>query len=100
VVFAGEVNARTRADERVRAVARRLEAASPADRTRLQVDHDEVFATVRSEVLGAVAAEFDAVHSIERARDVGSVHRIIPAERLRPELVAAVERGMRATLQT
>jgi hypothetical protein len=41
-----------------------------------------------------VAAEFDAVHSVERARAVGSVHRIIAAADLRPELIAAVERGM------
>jgi hypothetical protein len=41
-----------------------------------------------------VGAEFDAVHSVERARDVGSVHRIIPAAELRPALVAALERGM------
>ena len=40
------------------------------------------------------AAEFDAVHSVQRAKDVGSVHEIISAERLRPELIAAVERGL------
>jgi hypothetical protein len=48
----------------------------------------------RTEKLGEVAAEFDAVHSVERALEVGSVHRIIAAARLRPELIAAVERGM------
>ena len=31
---------------------------------------------------------------IERARQVGSVHDIIPAAELRPRLIAAVERGM------
>ena len=40
-----------------------------------------------------MAADFDAVHSVERAQAVGSVHRIISAAALRPELVAAVERG-------
>ena len=49
---------------------------------------------VRTEKLGEVAAEFDAVHSVERAEQVGSVHRIIAAADLRPELIAAVERGM------
>ena len=53
-----------------------------------------VYEEVRSEKLGEIAAEFDAVHSIERARDVGSVHEIVPAAELRPRLVAAVERGM------
>ena len=48
---------------------------------------------MRTEKLGEVAAEFDAVHSVERAQDVGSVHRIIAAAgcaRSSPR----VERGM------
>ncbi len=49
---------------------------------------------MRSEKLGEVAAEFEAVHNIERAQRVGSVHTIIPAAELRPQLIAAVERGM------
>ena len=49
---------------------------------------------VRFEKLGEVAADFDRIHSVERAMQVGSVHRIIAAEALRPELIAAVERGM------
>ena len=51
-------------------------------------------AAVRSEKLGEVAAEFEQIHNIERAREVGSVHAIIPAPELRPYLIAAVERGM------
>jgi hypothetical protein len=34
------------------------------------------------------------VHSVERARRVGSVHEIIPAARLRPHLIEAVEQGI------
>ena len=49
---------------------------------------------MRTAKLGEVAAEFDAVHSVQRAQDVGSVHRIIKAADLRPELIAAVERGV------
>jgi hypothetical protein len=41
-----------------------------------------------------VAAEFDAVHSIERAVAVGSVDAIISAADLRPRLIEAVERGL------
>jgi replicative superfamily II helicase len=41
-----------------------------------------------------VAAEFEAVHNIDRARRVGSVHAIIPAAELRPRIAEAVERGM------
>jgi hypothetical protein len=50
---------------------------------------------VRSDKLGEVAAEFDRVHSVERALQVGSIDAIIPAARLRPHIIEAVERGMR-----
>jgi acetyl-CoA carboxylase carboxyltransferase component len=49
---------------------------------------------VRAEVLGQVADEFDAAHSIERAQRVGSVDVIVPATGLRPYLADAVRRGM------
>jgi hypothetical protein len=55
---------------------------------------------VRSDKLGEVAAEFEAVHNVERARQMGSVHSIIPAAELRPSIVAAVERGIARTMDT
>jgi hypothetical protein len=45
-----------------------------------------------------VAAVFEAIHNIDRAKEVGSVHTIIPAEELRPYLVGAIERGMAKTV--
>jgi hypothetical protein len=51
---------------------------------------------VRSEKLGEVADEFDAIHTIQRAQRMGSVDRIIRPEELRPYVVDAVERGMAA----
>jgi hypothetical protein len=54
---------------------------------------------VQSEKLGEVAEEYDAIHSVERARSVGSVHEIIPAARLRPHLVAAIETGIAKELE-
>ena len=58
----------------------------------------EASGLVRSEKVGEVAEEFDRVHGIERALAVGSVHRILPPERLRPYLIDAVERGMEKEL--
>ena len=55
----------------------------------------EVRAAVRAEKLGQVAAEFDAVHSIHRAVQVGSVDEVIKAAELRPKIIAAVEAGLR-----
>ena len=94
VVFAGDVAARTDADPRVTALEERLAEATDGERARLRAELNDVRAAVRSEKLGEVAAEFDAIHSVERAREVGSVDAIIPADRLRPKLVEAIERGL------
>ena len=53
---------------------------------------------VRSEKLGEVADEFDAIHTIQRALRMGSVDRIISAAELRPYVVDALERGMARVL--
>jgi hypothetical protein len=49
---------------------------------------------VRALMVGQIAEEFDREHSVQRALQVGSLHRIIAPERLRPEVIAALERGM------
>jgi acetyl/propionyl-CoA carboxylase alpha subunit/acetyl-CoA carboxylase carboxyltransferase component len=94
VVFAGEVRRRTERDPRVGDLQRRFAAAEGPDVGRLRAELERVRAEVRSEMLGAVAAEFDAVHSVERAREVGSIDRIVAAAELRPYLIEAVQRGV------
>jgi len=94
VVFTREVDKRTAAEARVRDLEAAAAAADPGDQAHLRVELATLRAAVRSEKLGEVAAEFEAVHDIERARRVGSVHDIIPAAELRPRLIDAVERGM------
>ncbi len=91
VVFAGEVNNRTSADPRVTAVSERLAAADGAERAALATELAEVRIAVRAEKLGEVAAEFDRVHSIQRAVEVGSVDAVIRPEQLRPRIIAALE---------
>jgi acetyl/propionyl-CoA carboxylase alpha subunit/acetyl-CoA carboxylase carboxyltransferase component len=99
VVFAGDVEARTRRDPRVVALEAEIAAATGPEKARRRAALAEVSAAVYAEKLGEVAREFDDVHSIRRALRVGSLHRIIPAAGLRPYLVEAVERGMRRTLE-
>jgi acetyl-CoA carboxylase carboxyltransferase component len=99
VVFSAEVNNRTAADPRVTGLQARLAEASGlapvgAERSALSARLAEVTAAVRAEKLGEVAAEFDRIHSIQRAVDVGSVDAVVSAARLRPEIIAAVERGL------
>ena len=78
----------------MRAARKALAAASGADAARLRGVLAEVGERVRSQKLGEVAAEFDAIHTVERALRVGSVDRIISARELRPFVVDALERGM------
>ena len=98
VVFTRDVNARTAADPAVRELEAQLAASTDdAASARLRVKLADTRTAVRSDKLGEVAAEFEAVHNVERARQVGSVHQIIPAAELRPSIAAALERGMART---
>ena len=94
VVFTRLVDERTRADQRVQDLERALAAAPEKEADLRRADLARTLDLVRTEKLGEVAAEFDAIHTVERAKAVGSVHRIIAAADLRPELIAAVERGI------
>lgn len=91
VVFAGEVGKRTAADPRVREVERRLEQASASDRSNLSAELAEVRQSVRAEKISEIAAEFDSVHSIARAVEVGSVDAVIRAADLRPSIIKAIQ---------
>jgi acetyl-CoA carboxylase carboxyltransferase component len=95
VVFSGEVSARTAADPRVARLQARVPEASGAERAALNARLAETRAQVRAEKLGEVAAEFDRVHSIQRAVEVGSVDAIISPAQLRPRVIDAIERGLR-----
>jgi acetyl/propionyl-CoA carboxylase alpha subunit/acetyl-CoA carboxylase carboxyltransferase component len=94
VVFARDVEQAARQDPRVAALDEQIAGAEGAERQRLRAERvklwDEVLAKCRKEF----ADRFDAVHSIERAVEVGSVSEIIAPATLRPFLIGAVERGM------
>ncbi len=94
VVFARDVDNRTREDERIAGLDEQLATAEDGDRRRLRAERDERWIAVRSEKLGEVAAEFDAIHSVQRAVETGSVDRVIPASAMRADLIETIERGM------
>ena len=95
VVFAGEVDTRTKNDERLLALNQTMVQASAAEKRQLRAEYAELFKQVYSEKLGELASEFDRVHSVHRALRVGALNCIIPPAGLRPYLVDALERGMR-----
>jgi acetyl-CoA carboxylase carboxyltransferase component len=93
-VFAREVRGRVEADPRVVAAKKLLAGTTGAEATELRARLAEITEQVRSEKLGEAAGEFDAVHTIDRALEMGSVDRIISAADLRPYVIDALERGM------
>jgi acetyl/propionyl-CoA carboxylase alpha subunit/acetyl-CoA carboxylase carboxyltransferase component len=95
VVFARQVDARTAADPRVTALEASAAAATePEKKAELASELAEARASVRAEKLSALAVEFDAVHSIQRAVDVGSVDAVIPASELRYAIAEQVDTWM------
>ena len=99
VVFAQEVKRRTAQDPRIVELDERIEAAEGAERQRLRAERTAAWSEVHAQRLGELAAEFDSVHSVERALQMGSISRIIEPATLRPFLVDAVERGIRRALE-
>ncbi|GAB3663854.1 biotin carboxylase N-terminal domain-containing protein [Nocardioides korecus] len=91
VVFTGEVEKRTAATAAMKALDERIAAARGAERIGLVVERAQLRAATRAEKISEVAAEFDGIHDIHRAVEVGSVDAVIPAARLRPEIVGAIE---------
>ncbi|MEV7988320.1 carboxyl transferase domain-containing protein [Micromonospora sp. NPDC085948] len=91
VVFAADVNARTAADPRVRDLEARAAAVAGTERAALTAELDELRSSVRAEKLGEVATEFDRVHNIQRAVEVGSVDAVVRAAELRPRIIEAIK---------
>ncbi len=94
VVFASEVEARARKDLRLQSLSQTIAGADGAEKGRLRSQWNELFKIIHSQQLGELAAEFDRVHCVQRALDVGALNCIIPPANLRSYLINAVERGI------
>lgn len=94
VVFAREVERRTREDPRVLGLERELADTQGSARIDLEERLSTLRRNVHAERMREVAEEFDGVHSIQRAKRVGSVQTIVDPHRLRPYLVDAITRGL------
>jgi acetyl-CoA carboxylase carboxyltransferase component len=95
VVFTGDVNNRTATDPRVTELQARVQAAGGVARAALSAQLAELQSSVRAEKVSEVAAEFDRVHSVHRAVEMGSVDAVISAAELRPRIIEAIEHGLK-----
>ena len=93
VVLTREVRKRVEADPDVQAARTALAGGIDGDtRLRRLEQLEATVAETTTRVRAALAAEFDAVHTVERAVDVGSLDSVIAPSRLRPEVVAVLDR--------
>ena len=97
VVFAREVERAASADKRIIELDQRIANTEGAERQRARAERAELWNVVLAQKRGEFAERFDAVHSVERAVEVGSVSRIISLDSMRGFLIEAVERGMERT---
>lgn len=88
VVFPREVTRRAEADPRIKEARDAVKSGDSHSQPRLRERLDKLLADVRLQKQGEVAAEFDAIHTVQRAVDVGSLDAVIPSARLRPEIIA------------
>ncbi len=96
VVFASEVESRTRKDERLQALNVAMLHTEGGEKAKLRAQWNELYKVIYSEKLGELASEFDRIHSVQRALNVGALNCVIPPGNLRPYLIYAVERGINA----
>jgi acetyl/propionyl-CoA carboxylase alpha subunit/acetyl-CoA carboxylase carboxyltransferase component len=99
VVFAREVDARMKADPRMKDLQEQLARATATQKAALEIKLKEVTTIVHAEKVGEIASEFDHTHTVQRAQQVGSIDHIIPPAALRPYLIEALERGIQRELQ-
>jgi len=88
VVFPREVATRAAGDARILALRRAL---GPHPSAEARAAFERRLDEVRFEKQAELAAEFDAIHTVERAQRVGSLERILPASEMRPALIALLD---------
>jgi acetyl/propionyl-CoA carboxylase alpha subunit/acetyl-CoA carboxylase carboxyltransferase component len=92
VVFGRQVRAHASADPRLRALREELRQGA-GDEVR---DHYErLLAEIVLEKQAEAAAEFDAVHTVERARAVGSLEAIVEPREARSYLIGLLDEELR-----
>ena len=89
VVFPGMVRKRAEADPAV-VTARKALGRAGVNAPAAAAEYERVFKEAQARAQAAVAAEFDAVHSVERAYRVGSLAAVVKPAELRPYLVGRV----------
>lgn len=95
VVFARDVSRRVEADARLVELKERIARADEAGMVPLQAELAELREEVRAEMISTVAGEFDAVHNVHRAVEVGSIDEVVSVSTLRPRIIEILRSKLR-----
>jgi acetyl/propionyl-CoA carboxylase alpha subunit/acetyl-CoA carboxylase carboxyltransferase component len=90
VVFPGVVRRRADEDPEVVRLRQALTKGDAASRAAALVQYQQALREALGRAQAAVAREFDAIHTVERAREVGSLSTILKPADLRRELIQRV----------
>jgi acetyl/propionyl-CoA carboxylase alpha subunit/acetyl-CoA carboxylase carboxyltransferase component len=94
VVFPREVQARVSSDPRIReAQGKVVRMPSAANRDQFEKLSHEVFLEKQAEV----AAQFDSIHTVDRAKGVGSLEEIIEPRKIRSFLIGSLYQATKAS---
>ncbi len=88
VVFTRQVAERVEAHPRVKTARAALAGAAQDGHRAARETYESVRADVEAAAQAEFAREFDSIHSVARALDVGSLHEVLPASQLRAALCA------------
>ena len=89
VVFPREVKKETHSDSRIITMLDKLNKGRCS-----QKEYDELVGKVYNEKQSTLGQKFDQIHSVKRAREVGSIDDIIKASEIRPYLIKTIEEGL------
>ena len=92
VVFPREVNKRVKQDARIIELQNKIAKASSEKTVKLRQELNELSQEVMLEKRGEVAVEFDGIHSVQRAVEVGSLDRVIQAKDLRRSIIEELDK--------
>lgn len=95
VVFPRMVKKRFEKDARIVEAREALKSGSMTE-----VDFERLHRAVHSELQGQVAREFDGIHTVQRAKEVGSLSDILEPSRLRPFLCERTHQAVAQHLNT
>jgi len=88
-VFTREARARATRDPRVVELRHTAQRGGSDARAAYEAALQDALLEKQAEL----AAEFDAIHTVERAREVGSLESIVEPERIRPYLISLLAEG-------